>query len=79
MWYARAQQYKALAESLPVPVRRWDPYESKCDFEEREAVTDIVRRRLLRESEKCWAAGGKLDLERLKAEQEQGRSGARHV
>lgn len=67
MWYARAQQYKALAEALPVPVRRLSPYESTCEFEEREAVTDMVRRQLLRESDRCWAAGGKLDLERLKA------------
>lgn len=70
MWYARAQQYKAMAEALPVPVRRWTPYESICDFEEREAVTDLVQRQLLREAEKCWAAGGRLELEKLKASRE---------
>jgi hypothetical protein len=73
MWYARGQQFKAMAEALPNPVRRRSPYESKCEFEEREAATDLVRRRLLREADRCYATGGKLDLEKLKAQQESGR------
>lgn len=69
MWYARAQQLQRIAEAIDVPMRL-NYAETEFEFQERLDITDLTRRRLLAEANRCWAKGGKRDLERM-AEQEQ--------
>ncbi len=64
MWYARALQFRALADELGVPTRR--PRESIHEFNERVAVVDLTRQRLVRDSEKCWAHGGAAEIAKAK-------------
>lgn len=71
MWYARAQQFRALAEALPGTLDRADyPGESKFQIDERVDVLDLTRRRLLRESERCWAEGGRVEVEAKRRKEE---------
>lgn len=67
-WYARAREYRALADALPKPerVREAGVREDDLDFEERQKVFEQVHRQLLKESEKCWAAGGRREMERTR-------------
>lgn len=65
MWYARAQQFRIISDALEIPMRL-NGWESESEFAERLAVFELTRARLLRESNKCWANGGRLELERAK-------------
>ncbi len=60
MWYARAQQYSAMADGLERPERK--PHECLSEYNERYDATELVRRQLTRESEKCWREGGRIDV-----------------
>ncbi|WOB24791.1 MULTISPECIES: hypothetical protein [Xanthomonas] len=59
MWYARAQQYRAMADGLQC--QEQGLHETKHQHVERRDATELVRRQLIRESERCWREGGRID------------------
>lgn len=66
MWYARAQQFRALAGAITNPGRSDFRGEDDLVFDERVAAVELTRQRLIRESDKCLALGGKLEVEQLR-------------
>lgn len=66
MWYARAQQFRAIADAITNPSRGGFRGEDDLVFDERVAAVELTRQRLIRESEKCWALGGKLEVDQLR-------------
>lgn len=60
-----------MAEELQAPVRHGNGWEDEAEFREREAAYVTTKRRLEAESKRCWIAGGRLELEKIKSQADQ--------